>query len=152
MKIQTIQSDQSHPTSHWNRAGPKLLAGFTDVPVSHSHNKWTNVKARPITIHATDQFSLFDVAQSTANTNTNVNTISANNHNKILQFTQSNPFAHSAEKLHPNIIASNTAQIIHPTNWAKTYCQNSFVFIHHVIQTHKLTAGFTWHPETGQIA
>ena len=152
MKIQTIQSDQSHPTNHWNRAGPKLLAGFTEVPVNHSHNRWTNVKARPITIHATDQFSLFDVAQSTANTKTNVNTISANNHSHILQFTQSNPFAHNAEKLHPKITASNTAHMIHQTNWANTYCQNSFAFIHHVIHTHRLTAGFTWHPETGQIA
>ena len=99
MKIQTIANDPSHVAIPWNSAGPKLLAGFTEVQVNPSHSKWTKVKARPITIPATDPFSLFDVAQSTAVTNTNVNTISANNHNRIFQSTSFNPFAHKAEKI-----------------------------------------------------
>jgi hypothetical protein len=39
MKIQTIPNDQSHHTNPWNNAGPKLLAGFTEVQVNPSHNK-----------------------------------------------------------------------------------------------------------------
>jgi len=72
-----IHTDQNAHV--WNNAGQKLLAGFTEVQVNHNHNKWTNVNDAQITIPATEEFSCLDVAQRTANTNTNVRIISANN-------------------------------------------------------------------------
>ena len=146
MNTQTEQKDQD-----WNNAGPKLLAGFTEVQVNHNHNKWTNVKDNQITNPATDEFSDLWVAQSTANTNTKVKITSANNQSHTLPLTQSNPLAPKASKDHNKTQRTN-AQIIPHMNWATTYLQNSLPFIHQVIQTQRLTAGFTWHHETGPIA
>ena len=74
MNIHTVLKAQS-----WNNAGPKLLAGFTDVPVNPSHNRWTKVRDNQITNPATEAFSALWVAQSTAKTKTKVRIISANN-------------------------------------------------------------------------
>jgi hypothetical protein len=101
----------------WNNAGPKLLAGFTEVPVNHSHRRWTKVNDNQITSPATDEFSDFWVAQSTAKTKTKVRIISANNHNQTFQLTQSNPFAHKLSKL-PNNTPKINAHRIPQINWA----------------------------------
>jgi len=79
MNTQTEQKVQSWKAQLWNNAGPKLLAGFTEVPVSPSHNKWTKVRDNQITNPATGAFSDLLVAQSTAKTKTKVRIISANN-------------------------------------------------------------------------
>ena len=112
MKIHTQLKAQS-----WNRAGPKLLAGFTDVHVSHSHNKWTRVNDNQITIHATDEFSDLLVAQSTAKTKTKVRITSANIHSQILPLTQSSPFAHRLLK-EDNNTQRISAPKIQPMNCA----------------------------------
>ena len=80
----------------WNKAGPKLLAGFTEVQVNHNHNKWTNVNDNQIINPATEAFSDLWVAQSTANTNTKVRITSANNQSHTLPLTQSSPLAPKA--------------------------------------------------------
>ena len=95
MNTQTEQKVQSWKAQLWNKAGQKLLAGFTEVPVNHNHSKWTNVKDNQMTNPATEAFSDLCVAQSTAKTKTKVRIISANNHNQISPFTQSSQFAHS---------------------------------------------------------
>ena len=112
MNTQTQPNAQS-----WNKAGPKLLAGFTDVPVNHSHNRWTRVKDNQITNPATDAFSDLLVAQSTAKTKTKVRIISANNPNRTLPLTQSSPFAHKLLN-HHNKAASIRAHKIHQINCA----------------------------------
>ena len=137
MKIHTQLKAQS-----WNNAGPKLLAGFTEVPVNHSHNRCTKVSDNQITNQATDESSDLFVAQSTAKTKTKVRIISANIHNQILPLTQSNPFAHRLLNDH-----SSTHRIrahkIHQINCAIMYIQHSLNFIFPDKYTHKLTAGFT---------
>ena len=55
-----------------NNAGPKLLAGFTDVPVKEIPRICTRVSERPITIPATALLLSFEVTPKTAITNTNV--------------------------------------------------------------------------------
>ena len=60
-------------------AGPKLLAGFTLVPVRGIPTRWTSTRASPITIPATLLFSVFDVTPSIAITKTNVKIISIRN-------------------------------------------------------------------------
>ena len=90
----TMNTQTQPKVQSWNKAGPKLLAGFTDVQVSHKPNRWTKVNDNQITNPATDAFSDLFVAQSTAKTKTKVRIISANNPNRTLPLTQSNPFAH----------------------------------------------------------
>lgn len=135
----------------WNKAGPKLLAGFTEVHVSHSHNRWTSVNDNQITNPATDAFSDLFVAQSTAKTKTKVRITSASNPNQTFPLTQSNPFAHKLSNDDSNT-QSIKAQRIHQMNCAIMYSQHSLAFIFHAKNTHKLTAGFTWHHEIGPIA
>ena len=147
----TMNTQTELNAQDWNKAGPKLLAGFTEVPVNPNHNRWTNVKDNQITNQATEAFSDLWVAQSTAKTNTKVNITSANNPNQTFPQTQSSPLAHKASKDH-NKTQRTKAQRIPHMNWATTYLQNSLPFIHQVIQTQRLTAGFTWHHETGPIA
>ncbi len=60
------------------RAGAKLCAGFTDVPVKGIPKMCTNARVKPITIPATAPFSAFLVTPSTVNTNTKVKIISTN--------------------------------------------------------------------------
>ena len=43
------------------RAGPKLLAGLTDVPVNEMPRICTSVNVRPITMPATPEVETFDV-------------------------------------------------------------------------------------------
>ena len=57
-------------------AGPKLLAGLTDVPVNGIPNIWISVSVRPITRPAILLFSGFDVTHRMTITNTNVRMIS----------------------------------------------------------------------------
>ena len=86
---------QTHPKAQsWNKAGPKLLAGFTDVQVSHNPSKWTKVSDNQITNPATDAFSDLFVAHSTAKTKTKVRITSANIPSQTFPLTQSSPFAH----------------------------------------------------------
>lgn len=60
MKIQTTLSAAIHS----NKAGQKLLAGLTDVPVNHNHNKWTSTSDNQITIPAILLYSSFDVTHN----------------------------------------------------------------------------------------
>ena len=53
------------------RAGAKLRAGFTEVPVNGIPMMCTNASVKPITIPATAPFSAFLVTPRTVNTNTN---------------------------------------------------------------------------------
>jgi hypothetical protein len=72
-----------------------------------------------MTNQATDQFSDLLVAQSTAKTNTNVKTTSANKPNQTLPQTQSNPLAPKASKDQSKTQRTN-AQRIHQINCAST--------------------------------
>ena len=116
MKIQTTLSAAIHS----NKAGQKLLAGLTDVPVNQSPNRWTRTRANQITIPAIVLYSSFEVTQRIAYTNTKVRITSASNHVKILQFTQSNPLAPSTEKSRHKRIHRMKAPKIHQMNWAAT--------------------------------
>ena len=78
----TINTQTQPNAQSWNKAGPKLLAGFTEVQVNPNPNKWTRVKDNQITNPATEAFSDLLVAHSTAKTNTKVRITSASNHNK----------------------------------------------------------------------
>jgi hypothetical protein len=102
--------------SHSNNAGQKLLAGLTEVPVSHNPNKCTSISANQITIPAILLYSSFDVTQRIVYTNTKVRIISASNPNRIFQSTLSNPFAPRTEKSHHKRIHSMKAQIIPQIN------------------------------------
>ena len=55
-----------------NKAGAKLLAGFTEVPVSGIPKICTNVSVKPITIPATEDFLSSDVTPRIVYINTNV--------------------------------------------------------------------------------
>ena len=112
MNTQTDPKAQS-----WNKAGPKLLAGFTEVPVNPNHKRCTRVNDNQITSHATEEFSDLLVAQSTANTNTKVKITSANNPSQAFPPTPSNPFAHKLPNPH-NKTPRIKAHKIHPINWA----------------------------------
>ena len=59
-----------------NKAGAKLRAGFTEVPVIPIPNKCTRVSVKPITIPATALFSFLAVVNSTTDTKINVRIIS----------------------------------------------------------------------------
>ena len=114
MKIQTTLSAAIHS----NKAGQKLLAGLTDVPVNHNHNKWTSTSANQITIPAILLYSSFDVTQRIVYTKTKVRMISASNPIRIFQSTLSNPLAPRTEKSHHKRIHRIKAQIIPQINWA----------------------------------
>ena len=58
------------------RAGSKLRAGLTDVPVNGMPIICTTASVQPITIPATAPFSAFLVTPRTVNTNTKVKMIS----------------------------------------------------------------------------
>lgn len=79
MNSQTCVIGTEFPTNELIKAGPKLLAGFTDVPVSGIPKICTRVKVKPITRPAIELFSLFDVTPKTAITNTKVKMISTAN-------------------------------------------------------------------------
>lgn len=112
INTQTILNAQS-----WNNAGQKLLAGFTEVPVNPSHNKWTKVNDNQITNPATEAFSDLWVAQSTAKTKTKVRITSANNPNQAFPLTQFNQFAHRLSN-HHNKTPKIKAHKIHQMNCA----------------------------------
>ncbi len=113
----TMNTQTQPKAQSWNKAGPKLLAGFTDVPVNPNHNRWTRVKDNQMTNPATEAFSDLLVAQSTAKTKTKVRIISASNHSQILPLTQSNPFAHKLSNDDSNTQRIR-AQRIHQMNCA----------------------------------
>jgi len=58
-------------------AGPKLLAGFTDVPVMGMPTRWTRVSVKPMAMPAKPFGAFSCVVPCTARTKTNVSTISA---------------------------------------------------------------------------
>ena len=58
-------------------AGPKLLAGFTDVPVRGMPTRWTRVSVKPMAMPAKPLGDFSCVAPCTAKTKMNVSTISA---------------------------------------------------------------------------
>ena len=139
MKIHTILRLSTPSKS----AGPKLLAGFTDVPVNQSPRRWTSTKDNPITNPAILLYSFFDVTPSTENTNTNVRIISTITPSQIFPFTPSRPLLHSIVKSRHRNIHRKNAQSIPQRNCATRYRRKSFVFIHPVIHTPRLTAGLT---------
>ncbi len=51
------------------RAGPRLRAGLTDVPVIGIPMRWTTVRLKPMTMPAVAAFAVLLVAPSTAKTN-----------------------------------------------------------------------------------
>lgn len=112
INTQTVLIAQS-----WNKAGQKLLAGFTEVHVNPSHNKWTRVRDNQITNQATEAFSDLLVAHSTAKTKTKVRITSANNHSQTFPLTQSNQFAHKLSN-DENSTHRISAHKIHQMNWA----------------------------------
>ncbi len=59
------------------RAGPKLRAGFTDVPVMGIPMRWTTVSVSPITMPAVAVFPILLVTPRTTNTKKAVSTTSA---------------------------------------------------------------------------
>ena len=59
-----------------NKAGAKLRAGLTDVPVNGIPIMCTNARVKPITIPATALVFSLLVTPRTVNTNTNVKMIS----------------------------------------------------------------------------
>jgi len=61
----------------WNKAGPILRAGFTDVPVIGIQTIWINTRARPIAIPANLVLAPLDVEPKTTSRKINVNTVSA---------------------------------------------------------------------------
>ena len=92
-----------------NNAGPKLLAGFTDVPVKWIPKMWIRVNDNPITNPAIVLFEIFEVTPRITNTNTNVKMISINNDFPIL--ASNNPFAPSPCSFPINDIKMNAPQI-----------------------------------------
>ena len=58
------------------RAGPRLRAGFTDVPVIGIPMRWTTVRERPMTMPAVAAFAVLLVAPRTAKTKKAVRTTS----------------------------------------------------------------------------
>ena len=58
------------------RAGPRLVAGFTDVPVIGMPTRWTTVRASPIAMAAVAAFAVADVTLSTTKTKIAVRTAS----------------------------------------------------------------------------
>ena len=102
------------------RAGQKLLAGFTDVPVNHSQRRWTRTNANHITIPAILLYSSFEVTHRIVYTNTKVRMISASNQSKIFQSTLSNPLDQRTEKSRHNSTQRINAPKIPHMNWAST--------------------------------
>lgn len=61
------------------RAGPRLRAGLTDVPVIGMPMRWATVSARPITVPAVAALPILLVTARMTNTNMAVSTTSARN-------------------------------------------------------------------------
>ena len=67
-----------------NNAGPKLRAGFTEVPVNEMPNICTKVRDKPITIPETVLLLSFEVTPKIDITKTKVKIISIMSESKIL--------------------------------------------------------------------
>ena len=79
MNTQTCAIGRLFPANSIISAGPKLLAGFTEVPVNGIPKICTSVRVSPITKPATAAFSILDVTPIIAMTNTNVRITSTRN-------------------------------------------------------------------------
>ena len=92
-------------------AGPRLLAGFTEVPVRPIPRMCTSVSVRPITRPATDPFSTFEVTPRMAKMKMNVRTTSITS--DLAMLPSKRPLHPSPDSL-PMMAAITTAATIAP--------------------------------------
>ena len=72
MNTQTCAIGRLFPANSIISAGPKLLAGFTEVPVNGIPKICTSVRVSPITKPATAAFSILDLTPIKAKKNKNL--------------------------------------------------------------------------------
>ena len=136
------------------RAGPILLAGFTDVPVSGMPTICTNVSVSPITTPAILDIFSFAVTPKMVKMNINVKTISIIIAPEVppafaMPFEPRLPVMSTTPKL--TISFSSAAAATAPRICASTYLAKSRVDMRLSSSMASDTAGLIWHPDTPPI-
>ncbi len=142
------------------RAGPRLRAGLTEVPVSGMPTRWITARAMPIGRPSKPTTATLCVTASTTKTSRNVRITSARKAPPRLMCTAER----APQPLLPNVSSvlspgtvwasqySSPAPTMPPTSCAIQYSMAVRPVMRRASSMPRVTAGLTWAPETGPSA
>lgn len=140
-------------------AGPRLRAGFTDVPVSGMPTRWTTASAMPMGRPSKPTTATRWVTASTTKTKRNVRITSVTKAPKMLMPT-ADRYPYPLVPKCPCVLRPGTCLAMRkssaeptmaPANWATQY-STAWRPIRPASSMPRVTAGLMWEPEIGPIA